>query len=108
VRIRTGMLLAATVVATSLPTAALASSERMQLPCGGELGTIERSNGNSWWGQDGTVYTTAYIRVSEPTEDVTYHEKRHGSSRPHETVTCDAVAPSGLRWQLELVPAGKR
>ena len=47
-----------------LPGPAHADSERMQLDCGA-LGTIERSNGGSWWGvDDGAVYVSERIDIT--------------------------------------------
>jgi hypothetical protein len=105
VRIRTGIALTAMVVATSLPTAALAASERMHLDCEQEaLGTIERTNGASWWGEDGSVYTTTHLRITQG--DQVIHEHAYGNQRPQQTLTCTAEH-FDFTWEVELVRAGR-
>jgi hypothetical protein len=106
VRIRTGIALTAMVVATSLPTAALAASERMHLDCEEtELGRIERTNGASWWGEDGSVYTTTHLQVTRG--DQVIHEHAYGNQRPQQTLTCTAEHFE-FTWEVELVRAGRR
>ena len=105
-RIRTGIALTAMVVATSLPTAALAASERMYLDCEQEeLGRIERTNGASWWDEGGSVYTTTHLLVTRDGQVV--YEQAYGNQRPQQTLACTAEH-FGFTWEVELVRAGQR
>lgn len=100
------MALTAMVVATSLPTAALAASERMHLDCEQEaLGRIERTNGASWWDEGGNVYTTTHLRVTQ--DDQMVYEHAYGKQRPQQTLTCTAEH-FDFTWEVELVRAGQR
>jgi hypothetical protein len=108
VRIRTGIALTAMAVATSLPTAALAASERMHLNCEEtEVGRIERTNGASWWDEAGNTYTTTHLRVTRTEDGQVVYEKAYGNQRPQQTLTCTAEH-FDFTWEVELVRAGRR
>ena len=98
----------AAMAMAGLATPTLAQSERMALECtGGTLAghTIERSNGASWWDQDGSaVYTTRHLQVSSGDEVV--FEKIYGvKSGPSETCTGEHF---GFTWDVELAVSGRR
>lgn len=103
---RAASLLAVTSAFVLAPALPVAGSERMTLACGGDIGTIERSNGASWWSvEDGTVWTTKYLEVVHP-EGV--FERSYGHvAREH--VVCEAdhdVDGYESDWTVHLVRAG--
>ena len=58
------VLTAPLVVGPAAPSAL--AQERMTLECGGSIGTIERTNGASWWGiGDDAVYTTKHLLIDD-------------------------------------------
>ena len=89
-KIRTTLAGAAFAVSVlGAPTPAAASAERMQLTChDGTLAghTLERTNGSSWWDvDDGTVYTTKSLLITEG--DQVVYEKNYGHTASAEE-TC--------------------
>ena len=102
---RTPVALAVAGVVLMLPGPALAASDRMQLACQGLPLVVERTNGASWWGSDGAVYTTQYLHIAD--ERGTY-EKRYGHvASDHITCVADHDLPGGSsRWTVHLVLAG--
>jgi hypothetical protein len=107
-RIRTAAIAVTAALVASLPTAALASAERMQLHCdAGSLAdhTLERANGSSWWDVgDGTVYTTTSLAVSSEGEPV--HSQRYGS-KAATPETCTGTH-FDFTWDVELVASAPR
>ena len=101
---RAAAVLALTAAALSMPGPALAVSERMSLACEGLDLVVERSNGASWWGNDGAVYTTAYLRV---VDDGGTYEKSYGHTAS-DVLICQAdhvTAGYTSRWTVHLVRA---
>ena len=78
---------------------ASAAAERMQLDCG-ELGTIERSNGSSWWGvDDGAVYVSERIDI---TGGATF-SKQYGRKGPDADRSTCVAEHFGSTWTVVLV-----
>jgi hypothetical protein len=91
---------AAIVVGPALP--AVADPSRMSLDCEGIDLAVERTNGTSWWGSDGAVYTTKHLRV---VDDQGTYEKSYGHVVGNVTV-CAAdhvVEDYASRWTVQLV-----
>ncbi|MBW3665437.1 MAG: hypothetical protein KY469_20270 [Actinobacteria bacterium] len=107
-RIRTAAIAVTAAIVASLPTAALASAERMQLTCySGSLAghTLERANGSNWWDvDDGTVYTTTSLEVSN--EDGVVHSQRYGA-KAATPETCTGTH-FDFTWDVELVASAPR
>lgn len=96
------LAVAAAVLAAAAPAAA--SSDRMQLACEDSDLVVERTNGASWWGSDGSVYTTAYLRVVDP---YGAFEKHYGHVAA-EHLVCEAEHDAHgwtSRWTVHLVLA---
>lgn len=102
---RIALLLAAGAGAVlAMPSPALAGADRMQLACEGLDLVVERSNGSSWWGNDGVTYTTRYLRVADSRG---VYEKHFGHAAS-EHLVCTADHDSGdyrSRWTVHLVAA---
>lgn len=102
---RTQVALTVAGAVLMLPGPALAASDRMQLECQGTSLVVERTNGASWWGSDGTVYTTQYLRIEDARGTF---EKRYGHvAQDHISCVADHdVHGSSSRWTVHLVLAG--
>lgn len=104
--IRTTTLAAAAALVLTLPGSALADSERMQLTCDDIDLVVERTNGSAWWDVDeGTTYTSSYIRVVEDATGEIVHEQSTGQ-RPSEATRCVADH-FGYVWTVDLHPSGR-
>jgi hypothetical protein len=107
-RIRATAIAVTAALAATLPTAALAAAERMQLRCdSGTLAgrTLERTNGSSWWDvADGTVYTTSSLTVSEG-DDVVHSQ--HYGAKGTSPETCTGTH-FDFTWDVELVASAPR
>jgi hypothetical protein len=92
---------AAVVVAPALPVSA---EDRMALDCEGIDLVVERTNGTSWWGSDGAVYTTKHLRIED---EYGGYEKSYGHVSG-DVVVCEAdhdVDGYWSRWTVDLVLA---
>ena len=115
-KLRTSAAVAAALtmaMSVSLPQVAFADSERMQLHCeSGSLAgrTLERSNGASWWDvEDGTVYTTRSIRVTDGEGNIAYQHDYGRKSGDAGTCVGEHSGPGfSSEWEVTLVPAGGR
>ena len=93
---------AAVVVAPALPASA---EDRMSLDCEGIPLVVERTNGTSWWGSDGAVYTTKHLRIEDEHGG---YEKSYGHVQGEVTL-CAAdhvVDDYRSRWTVQLVRSG--
>ena len=108
-KLRTTALAAITMgLAMSAPGVALGASDRMELHCdSGSLQgtTLERTNGASWWNvEDGTVYTTRSILVTDESNSTVF-EHDYGK-KSGESETCIGQH-FGSTWHVSVVEAGE-
>lgn len=89
----------AAVLAVPAPAGA---SDRMSLACEGLGLVVERTNGASWFGDDGRTYTTRHLRI---VDESGVYEKAYGHTASA-FVVCEADHVAGgyrSRWTVQLV-----